>query len=104
MEKEIKKHFCTCGDLDCSLNPNNPNSPDNPNNSDNQIPSCDPCIRKNLKAGEIPSCFFHLVKEDLSDVEDFSIEGFVAFYQKYNQESNLPSNQPTNCKSDKGQV
>ena len=100
MEKEIKKHFCTCDDLGCSLNPNNPDNPNNPNNSNNQILGCDPCIRKNLKAGEIPSCFFLLVKDDLSDVEDFSIEGFVAFYQKNKQEAN----QPTNCKSDKGQV
>ena len=71
MEKEITKHFCTCDDLACVLNPNNPN---------NQIQSCDPCIRKNLKAGEIPSCFFLLVKEDLAGVEDFTIDGFVEFY------------------------
>ena len=74
-----KKHFCTCDDLACVLNPNNSNT---------QIQSCDPCIRKNLKAGEIPSCFFLLVKEDLSSVEDFTIDGFVEFYLKNKHENN----------------
>jgi hypothetical protein len=73
MEKEIKKHFCTCDDLTCALNPNKPN---------NQMLSCDPCIRKNLKAREIPSCFFLLVNEDMSGVTDFTIDGFVDFYLK----------------------
>lgn len=76
MEKERTKHFCTCDDLACVLNPNNP---------DNQNQSCEPCIQKNLKAGEIPSCFFLLVKDDLSGVEDFTIEGFVEFYLKTKQ-------------------
>ena len=73
MEKEMVKHFCTCDDLTCKLNPNNPSS---------HILGCDPCIRKNLKAGELPSCFFLLIKDDLSGVEDFTIEGFVDFYLK----------------------
>jgi hypothetical protein len=73
MEKEITKHFCTCDDLTCVLNPNNPNS---------NIIGCDPCIRKNLKAREIPSCFYLLVNEDMTGVEDFTIDGFVEFYLK----------------------
>lgn len=82
MDNESKQHFCTCDDLCCALNPNNPNNSNNSNNSKDNINSCDPCIRKNLKAREIPSCFFLLVNEDMSDVEDFTIDGFVEFYLK----------------------
>lgn len=78
MEKEIMKHFCTCDDLNCVLNPNNPNS---------KVSGCDPCIRKNLKAREIPNCFFLLVDEDTTGVEDFTIDGFVEFYLKNKQQS-----------------
>lgn len=38
--------FCTCSDLTC---------PNHPANSEN---GCTACIEKNLKAGEIPTCFF----------------------------------------------
>jgi Domain of unknown function (DUF6485) len=76
MEKKMKAHFCTCDDLDCGLNPNNPK------NQELNL-GCDPCIRKNLKAGEIPSCFFDLVSDDQAGVEDFSMGGFVEFYQKH---------------------
>lgn len=44
-----KPSFCTCGDKNC---------PHNPINHDK---GCTPCIEKNLKAGEIPSCFFNSV-------------------------------------------
>lgn len=59
---------CTCKDTTCKLHPSNHKL------------GCDPCIQKNLKAGEIPGCFFHLVKDDLSDVTDFTMEGFSKFY------------------------
>lgn len=39
--------FCTCGDTACPLNPRNHDQ------------GCTPCIRKNLRRGEIPSCFFN---------------------------------------------
>jgi len=90
MEKEITKHFCTCDDLTCALNPNNPNS---------KILGCDPCIRKNLKAREIPSCFFLLVNEDMTGVEDFTIDGFVEFYLKSKQ-----ATKPTNSNSEISEV
>lgn len=73
MIKEKAAHFCTCDDLTCALNPNNTQSP---------VVDCDPCIRKNLAAGEIPSCFFNLVDDDLTNVTDFTIEGFVSHYNK----------------------
>lgn len=40
---------------------------------------CDLCIKKNLNAREIPGCFFNLVNDDLSNVKEFTIEGFVRF-------------------------
>ena len=79
METNKTKHFCTCDDLDCALNPNNPK---NTGNSEAPGRGCDSCIRKNLNAGEIPSCFFNLVNDDLSDWEDFSISGFVEYCRK----------------------
>ncbi len=38
--------FCTCTDKNCPCHPSNHNK------------GCTPCIAKNLKGGEIPSCFF----------------------------------------------
>lgn len=64
----IQRHFCTCKDTTCKLNPENHNL------------GCDPCIQKNIKAGEIPSCFFHLIDEDISHLKEFTIESFVKFY------------------------
>ncbi len=43
----ISVPFCTCADTAC---PNHPAS---------HGMGCTPCILKNLKAKEIPSCFFH---------------------------------------------
>jgi hypothetical protein len=85
IERETNNHFCTCDDLSCKLNPNNPI------NSTGNVHSCDPCIRKNLKAREIPSCFFLLVNEDMAGVEDFTIDGFVEFYLKNKQSDKVTS-------------
>ncbi|MFR3729349.1 DUF6485 family protein [Lacrimispora sp.] len=63
-----QKHFCTCTETTCQLNPCNHDL------------GCDPCIRKNLNKGEIPGCFFHLIDDDTSQLHDFTIEGFVKFY------------------------
>ncbi|WIV13697.1 DUF6485 family protein [Proteiniborus sp. MB09-C3] len=65
---EKHTHFCTCKDLNCKLNPHNHDL------------GCDPCIRKNLKQGEIPSCFFHLIQDDLSQLSRFDIESFIKLY------------------------
>lgn len=65
---ENQKHFCTCNDLNCKLNPHNHST------------GCDLCIKKNLKAREIPSCFFKLVNVDISKLKEFTIEEFVNFF------------------------
>lgn len=67
---ENQKHFCTCKDLNCKLNPHNHSN------------GCDLCIKKNLKAREIPSCFFKLVNDDTSKLKEFTIESFVDFFNK----------------------
>ena len=41
--------FCTCGDTRCPYHPASHGQ------------GCTPCIAKNLKEREIPSCFFHAV-------------------------------------------
>lgn len=46
---ENRSSFCTCTSLDCPRHPAN------------QPQGCTPCIIKNLKAREIPNCFFDLL-------------------------------------------
>ena len=70
-----KEHFCTCGDVSCPLNPNTPRNRERGR-------GCDACIRKNLALGEIPSCFFKKVGS-IEDWDDFSVAGFVRFYQEH---------------------
>lgn len=72
---EGNKHFCTCKDKNCKHNPNN------------HTMGCDPCIKKNLNAGEIPGCFFNLVSDDLSELKEFTIESFVEFFIKTKESS-----------------
>ncbi len=68
-----KKHFCTCRDRECPHNPNNPKG---------TCCSCDECVLKNLERGEIPSCFFRKVKDDLTGVCEFTFESFVKFWNQ----------------------
>ena len=46
---EKRGAYCSCEDHDCPLNPRNHDR------------GCEPCVRKCLKEGEIPSCFFNAV-------------------------------------------
>ncbi|MBQ7719652.1 MAG: hypothetical protein IJT56_03625 [Clostridia bacterium] len=48
-KKAITASFCTCGDTSCPLNPVNHDL------------GCAPCVAKNLRLGEIPTCFFNAV-------------------------------------------
>ena len=41
--------FCTCKDLECPFHPTNHDK------------GCSLCIEKNLRLGEVPSCFFNKV-------------------------------------------
>lgn len=43
------KELCTCQNLKCKLHPANHNL------------GCTPCIEKNLKADEMPNCFFNKI-------------------------------------------
>ena len=70
-----KKHFCTCRDVACPLNPNNPERA-------KEGGGCDACVRKNLARREIPSCFFRLVKDDLSGLSTFTFESFAKFLKE----------------------
>jgi hypothetical protein len=70
------EHFCTCTDLDCPLNPNSPRC---------RKRACDGCIRKCLKAGEIPSCFFKAVHADTSGNSDWTYQGFAAYLAAHSE-------------------
>ena len=73
MNTKDKKHFCTCDDMTCPLHPSNHNK------------GCDLCIAKNLKKGEMPTCFFKVINNDVGEVKEFTIKSFVEFYNKNNQ-------------------
>ena len=66
------KRFCSCPSDSC---PNHPN---------NHTKGCDPCIRKNLLAGEIPACFWLSVSDNFEGVTEYTTESFVRFYLKHN--------------------
>lgn len=50
--------FCTCKNFDCPLHPTKHDK------------GCTPCISKNLRLKEIPSCFFNLVKNSKNRTGD----------------------------------
>lgn len=56
--------FCTCKDLKCPLHPSNHNK------------GCAPCIAKNLKQKEIPSCFFNVAQPSKTG-RGYSFEDFA---------------------------
>ncbi len=56
--------FCTCRDTTCPFHPTNHDR------------GCDLCIQKNLKLGEIPSCFFNAVGS-AADTESYHYEDFA---------------------------
>ena len=60
-----KPPFCTCTDHECPLNPVNHDR------------GCDFCVAKCLQKGEIPSCFFHKVSDDLTGHTDWTYAGFA---------------------------
>jgi len=68
MQKKDDKHFCSCTVFTC---PHHPSLHEN---------GCDPCIQKNLRQGEIPSCFYRMISDDLSSIKEYNLESFVNFY------------------------
>lgn len=58
-------HFCTCQNTACHCHPANHDQ------------GCDLCIQKELRKGEIPSCFFNLVIRPGETVEDCTIQAFA---------------------------
>ncbi len=56
--------FCTCTDYQCPMHPVNHDK------------GCAPCIAKNLKLHEIPSCFFRQADPD-GKHESFFFEDFA---------------------------
>lgn len=73
MSMNYNINYCKCDNLTCPLHPTN------------HIQGCNLCIKKNLKKKEIPTCFFKIINEDISGVEEFTLKEFVNFYLKHNQ-------------------
>ena len=61
----MTSHFCTCQNTACRCHPANHGQ------------GCDLCIQKELRKGEIPSCFFNLVIQPGETVEDCTIQAFA---------------------------
>lgn len=57
--------FCTCKDHKCPFNPVNHDR------------GCEFCVAKCLKEGEIPSCFFHKISDNMKSDDDYSYLGFA---------------------------
>ncbi|MCR4831136.1 MAG: DUF6485 family protein [Pseudobutyrivibrio sp.] len=68
--------FCTCTDTACPCHPSNHDK------------GCTPCIAKNLGQGEIPSCFFHNIKEE-KPTKDWFYADFSALVQKAQENGTL---------------
>lgn len=62
--------FCTCTNLKCPLHPTNHDK------------GCAPCIQKNLKTRELPSCYFNLFE----DADKRTSDGFEAFCELVEKE------------------
>ena len=60
--------FCTCTDTKCPFHPSNHGK------------GCTPCIAKNLKEGEIPTCFFKAVGVP-KPTDGWKFEDFAALIQ-----------------------
>ena len=73
----MDKHFCTCPVKTCDLHPANHES------------GCDLCIKKNLKKGEIPACFWVSIGGDLSNEKEFTVECFVDYFQRNREQYQL---------------
>ncbi len=71
-----QRHFCSCRDLACPLNPNNPRNRELGR-------GCDGCIRKCIALGEIPSCFFNEVGGTVEGWDDFTYAGFVSYCHQH---------------------
>lgn len=56
----MDSRHCTCKDHNCALHPLN------------HALGCTPCVRKNLRAHEIPSCFFAECLDEKPDGYTFS--------------------------------
>ena len=61
----MTSHFCTCQNTACRCHPANHDQ------------GCDLCIQKELRKGEIPSCFFNLVIRPGETVEDCTMAAFA---------------------------
>lgn len=68
----MSDHFCTCHVVKCAKHPLNHNE------------GCDLCIESNIKSKKMPTCMFRAISEDVSNVNDYSIKGFVDFFMKHN--------------------
>ncbi|WP_077613368.1 DUF6485 family protein [Clostridium sp. Marseille-P2415] len=67
----MDQHFCNCIVTNCKHHPLNHSE------------GCDLCIKKNLKSGEIPTCFWLRILDDICGNKRYRFADFTDFYQKH---------------------
>lgn len=82
----VQVPFCACGGTDCPCHPSNHKL------------GCTPCIAKNLREREIPTCFFAAAGGE-KPTEGWHFEDFAALIQSL-QEKDKAANRITLCKAD----
>lgn len=65
----MAQHFCTCIVTNCKNHPLNHSE------------GCDLCIKKNLKSGEIPACFWLQISKDNSEYKTYTYADFSTFFK-----------------------
>lgn len=70
----MDQHFCTCKVTNCKNHPLNHSE------------GCDPCIKKNLKSGEIPACFWLQIADNFREYHTYTYADFTEFFQKHQAE------------------
>lgn len=74
--------FCTCADRECPLHPANHDK------------GCTPCMKKNIRAGEVPSCLWNLVstrEERQREGCDYRIASFAEMVRRKSPNPPPPS-------------
>lgn len=67
------KPFCTCPMTQCPRHPSNHQQ------------GCTPCMNDILNKGKMPACMLSAASDDVRNVKDYTIKGFVDFYQRVKQ-------------------
>lgn len=81
--------FCTCTNFKCPIHPTKHDK------------GCAPCIKKNLRLGEMPNCFFNLIEGAENRTGD-SFMDFAALLVKPHSDVTASASMPAQAGDDAG--